>query len=305
MSAGAISQTASIVLMYHRVGEDAFDPFGLAVEPRRFRAQLERLGRLADVVTLEALMSAPPRGRPRVALTFDDGYLDNLEAAAPELERAGLPATLFAISGRLGAGEECWWDQLEQLFRAGWDGEREIELEVPERGIQIGGGLSSDPSMLRELHGLLLKLPPADIYPLLDSLREQLGAGEPVLERRLMSAAELRRLDAGSCFAVGAHTRSHPNLVVLSAEEQLAELRGSRLELEAILGRAIDSCSYPYGSYDAVTLDAVAAAGFSYACTATPPQGSGGPGAALTIGRHNVENWDAYGFESRLREWLR
>jgi peptidoglycan/xylan/chitin deacetylase (PgdA/CDA1 family) len=294
-----------LVLMYHRVGEDACDPFGLVVDARRFRAQLERLGRLADVVTLSELFAASPRGRPRVAVTFDDGYLDNLEAALPELERAGVPATLFAISGRLGAREECWWDQLEQAFRRGWEGEPAIELEVPHRGVRIAGGLSSDPRALRELHTLLLGLPPAEIYPLIDQLRSQLGLPPPVLERRLMTPAELVRLDASSCFTVGAHTRSHPNLVVLSAAEQLEELAGSRRDLEALLGRDVDCFSYPYGSYDAVTVAAVREAGFAWAATASPPQGSPATHErALLIGRHNVENWDGYGFEERLRAWL-
>jgi peptidoglycan/xylan/chitin deacetylase (PgdA/CDA1 family) len=294
-----------LVLMYHRVGEDACDPFGLCVDPRRFRTQLERLARLAEVVPLSELFEAPRRGRPRVAVTFDDGYLDNLQAALPELERAGLPATLFAISGRLGATEECWWDQLEQVFRGGWEGEPAIELEVPQRGVRIAGGLSCDPHSLRELHSLLLRLPPAEIYPLLEQLRMQLQLPPPVLERRLMTAQELLRLDASSCFTVGAHTRSHPNLVVLSAAEQLDELAGSRRDLETLLGRTVDCFSYPYGSYDAVTLAAVQEAGFAWAATAAPPHASlEARERALLIGRHNVENWDGYGFEERLRGWL-
>ena len=38
------------------------------------------------------------------AITFDDGYRDNLEIAAPILKRRGLPATLFVASGFIDGG---------------------------------------------------------------------------------------------------------------------------------------------------------------------------------------------------------
>jgi peptidoglycan/xylan/chitin deacetylase (PgdA/CDA1 family) len=47
-----------------------------------------------------------------VALTFDDGYSDNLRQARPILEVAGVPATVFLTTGRIGGSEEFWWDEL-------------------------------------------------------------------------------------------------------------------------------------------------------------------------------------------------
>jgi peptidoglycan/xylan/chitin deacetylase (PgdA/CDA1 family) len=47
-----------------------------------------------------------------VALTFDDGYLDNATVAAPMLRHAGLPATFFLVPEFLGGKSRPWWEEL-------------------------------------------------------------------------------------------------------------------------------------------------------------------------------------------------
>ena len=77
------------------------------------------LARDYRVIPLDELLRTPAGDLPprAVALTFDDGYLDNLvEYAAPVLERAGLPATFFLTSGWLGRPGEYWWDTLERVL---------------------------------------------------------------------------------------------------------------------------------------------------------------------------------------------
>ena len=95
-------QPNALVLVYHRIAEPVDpDPWGLCVAPVRFAEQLEVLKRETDVVPLAELRRAARRGfgRPRVALTFDDGYADALHRALPPLERHGLPATVFVPTG--------------------------------------------------------------------------------------------------------------------------------------------------------------------------------------------------------------
>lgn len=105
---------APVILLYHRIAEPRSDPWGLCVSPERFRAQLAMLVAERRVLPLDELVSRLAAGdAPRfaTAITFDDGYADNLEAAAPLLEEAGLPATLFVTSGAIGSGEPFMWDE--------------------------------------------------------------------------------------------------------------------------------------------------------------------------------------------------
>ena len=50
-----------------------------------------------------------------VAVTFDDGYVDNLKFAKPRLESAGVPATVFVTTGQIGRAGEFWWDELARI----------------------------------------------------------------------------------------------------------------------------------------------------------------------------------------------
>jgi peptidoglycan/xylan/chitin deacetylase (PgdA/CDA1 family) len=120
-----------LILMYHRVAEEAEDP--LCVAPRRFAEQmawLERHGlRGVGVGTLVDAMRAG-RQRGLVGITFDDGYVDLVETALPALLRHGFTATMFICSGLLG-GIANWddvppWplmsaDQVRELAAAGME----------------------------------------------------------------------------------------------------------------------------------------------------------------------------------------
>lgn len=83
---------------------------------------------------------------------------------------------------------------------------------------------------------------------------------------RLLSREEMREMhDAG--MEIGSHTRSHCRLTEVDAATVEAELRGSKAELEGMLGRAVSSFAYPYGKFDDRIAEAVRAAGYGAACT--------------------------------------
>ena len=100
-----------MILMYHGVAEVAEDPNQLCVTPSRFAEQMTWLKRRGlRGVGIGTLVDAMRAGRQRglVGITFDDGYVNVLEAALPELRRHGFTATMFIISGLLGGSNE--WD---------------------------------------------------------------------------------------------------------------------------------------------------------------------------------------------------
>ena len=93
------------VLMYHHVSRS---PGLVTVSPENFRAQMQDLANAGwhtvsstEIADFLAGGSLPKRS---VAITFDDGYLDNYVHAFPVLREFGLRATLFAVTGWVSDG---------------------------------------------------------------------------------------------------------------------------------------------------------------------------------------------------------
>lgn len=103
------------VLCYHAIadlsGDAVMEQYG--VPPDAFREQLATLRRsgyrfVTGDEVVRFLDGAAGLPRRAVLITFDDGYADLAERAHPLLEAHGIPAVVFAVSGRLGATSD--WD---------------------------------------------------------------------------------------------------------------------------------------------------------------------------------------------------
>ena len=126
------------ILYYHGV-----EPFEIEI----FRNQLIYMLEHYDIITLQRALqlwidpSAAGTGR-YLALTFDDGYLNNLTCAAPVLEELGLPATFFISTGFVEAKEEGDNNALEQFSRRldtfssplNWEGVKALS----DKGFELG-----------------------------------------------------------------------------------------------------------------------------------------------------------------------
>ncbi len=128
------------ILMYHRVAA-AGSPRTARwrLDPGEFGRQL-RLLREAGYYSLgldqwrQAVGSRqPPPGKP-IVLTFDDGYVDFLETAAPLLREHGFGATVFVVAELVGRSNAWDADLGESLSLMDWE---EIE-ELRAQGFEIG-----------------------------------------------------------------------------------------------------------------------------------------------------------------------
>ena len=90
------------VLVYHTISSPAEPlPGDIDVAPDRFERQLRWLEGWRRVVRLSETLSAPDSDC-LTAITFDDGFRDNLTVALPLLEKYQFPITLFVTAGFLG-----------------------------------------------------------------------------------------------------------------------------------------------------------------------------------------------------------
>jgi peptidoglycan/xylan/chitin deacetylase (PgdA/CDA1 family) len=237
--------------MYHRIAHDPPDPQGLQVRPENFRAQLRWLRDHADIEPIDCL-STPTGTRPRIIVTLDDGYVDNLTTAKPILEELDVPATVFVTSGLVGSTDGFWQDQLIDLLLRHDVPPLHLEIELGGRLLRahIGSRVTRERAHAF-FHHRFRREPPATIRHGMQQLIEQLGIRPEVPSAALpLSSQELRSLTDGGLVTVGAHTVHHSMLASLDEAGQAYEIRQSAADLAEIVGARITSFAYPFGRSD-------------------------------------------------------
>ena len=282
------TKSHAVVLMYHRVADCEFDPWNLCVSPQRFEDQLESLEREYRILPLQDLASSEPGGKA-VAITFDDGYADNLYAAAPALERRGAPACFFLTSGALDMPREFWWDELERFLLREGALPPAIEISVgSQRVFEPGRAAEPVTDLRQQIHAnppwkaapstrlgffyavwqALRLLNEHDRRIALEEIATQVaGDGGTRPSHRSMTRDEALRLAGMAGMQIGAHSVTHAVLPALAPEKQAAEIGDSKRQLEDLLGRPVTGFAYPFGDYGPAAAELVREAGFEWACT--------------------------------------
>jgi peptidoglycan/xylan/chitin deacetylase (PgdA/CDA1 family) len=278
----------ALVLVYHRVGERGLDPWRLTIEPEIFAGQMEVLARDWTPLSLAELVEGIGRQQlpeKAVAVTFDDGYADNLEIAAPILVERGIPATLFVATGLVDAGRPPWWDELASLL---------LEPERLPRTLTLSSGngegwlihppgadgpwsaadapqpWEADPgTRLRAFYEVWLVLRSLDAATreaALDEVAEWAGASR-CSARVLLTRQQLRKFAALPGLGLGAHTVTHPALPSCAPEDARAEIAGGVDWLRAHMGVDVEHFAYPFGAWTRSAAHLVADLGFRAAYT--------------------------------------
>ena len=299
-----MSRSGSIILCYHRVAIGDDDPFLLCVTPENFAAHLDEIVRHGEPSTLDEF--ALPSRRPRVVVTLDDGYADNLTNALPIAKAKGVPITVFVTSGALDAEQPFWWDRLGTLLASRPPGIREINLPLAEGAVRIALGSAKPSEDLNSVRCHLLPLPVAETHRVLDAVSEEWGTpASPPPGARTLTSSELVELAASDMVTIGAHTVDHVRLPNLPAREQEENISSSKETLERLTGRPVTHFAYPFGGTDSFnehSVDAVRSSGFATACT-TRPANARSTSNPFLLPRRMVMNWSRPRFRLGWERW--
>ena len=294
----------ALILCYHRIAEGVEDPYSICVRPDNFSAHLDEIRRRWEPSTLDEI-SAPSR-LPRVVVTFDDGYSDNLLNALPIAEEKGVPITIFITSGIVGSASGFWWDRLASLLRSRPPAQRTIDLTIGGRTVQIELGSSHPGADLQAVRRQLLPLSVAEINGVLDSAFQRWSVELlPVSDARPLTQDELRQVSGAELVTIGAHTVDHVRLASRPEQEQIDTIVNSKVGLEQALGQTVSHFAYPFGSgedFDHRAVEAVRLAGFATACTTLPGRVSPSTDRHR-LPRRLVMDWGRLRFGTQMRRW--
>jgi peptidoglycan/xylan/chitin deacetylase (PgdA/CDA1 family) len=287
------------VVMFHRVlpgGHPAWsysDPAWL-VSDRALGECLRFFRRHYTVVGLEELL-AIREGRLKeppypLLITFDDGWSDTAEYAAPLLKEHGLPAAVFVVADAVGE-RELWQEALIRAWR-----QRRLEAYEFQRLWEASGegDWQDAPALLSHIDAiwrLIGRLSRMDSAQRNNLIRDVItGEGAP-RKSEMLSLGELRSLLLAG-LDVGSHGLTHTPIPY--APEPADELRCSRLALAEMLADAshpgLRAFSFPRGIYDQRAVAAAAEAGYQLLFTSDQrldptPVGASAP---AVLGRINI-----------------
>lgn len=251
------------ILIYHQVLEQADPCRPGEPDANQFRWQMELVKKYFSPIALpDALEKLKSNSLPdnAICITFDDGYLNNLNVAQPILESLDIPATVYVATG-FSNGVNMWNDRLIDLIA---DSDRNsIDLSPLELGSLRLTDAGQRVSAIELAIGKLKYLKLDERIAKIDALYSLNNAEE--YARRMMSPDEVKRLSEKG-INIGAHTVNHPILKVLDGEQQISEISRSKEELETWLGKPVLDFAYPNGvegrDFDEATVRYVEQAGF-------------------------------------------
>ncbi len=243
------------ILTYHRVGESSpsweLDQEVIDATPEAFTQQMEFVRRHYHVIGVDELcefVAGATLPANSIAITFDDGYRDNLQTALPILKKVGVPAIFFVCSDYIERRKVFWWDRIHYQLKRSRKAEIELDYPRPMKlalGDEIDATISSLLRVVKDQFGL-------DLPRFLDALgRASEVEWSAEIERALADEHILTWDDVRTLRKAGmdvqSHTRTHRVLQTLSPEDLEEELQGSKRELEEQLGNPVRAISYPVG----------------------------------------------------------
>ncbi|AWB20993.1 polysaccharide deacetylase [Methylobacterium currus] len=240
-----------VILTFHHVRPDEAPPGAfapnrlLAITPSFLDRTLTALR--ARGFAIIPLSDLPRRlaetGDPFAVLTFDDGYRDNLEHAAPTLRRHGAPWTLYVTHDYATGTGRLWWIELERAIRI------LDRVRLPEVGLDLPAGNDAQKSAaFAEAYRALRAGPEEILRAATLRLCGEAGIDAGRIAGELcLSAGELRELARDEAVTLAAHTLSHPMLAKHDDDAVRREIVDGKARLGELLGRVPEHLSYPVG----------------------------------------------------------
>lgn len=235
------------ILLYHGVAPRQVDGIynyrKKNIDTESFKRHLSYLSRHYTIITLEEAVDALTQNQPLpkypLVITFDDGYQNNLQHAAPILQHHAVPATIFLATNFIDKKEPLWVDRLEYAINYGG----------PYKNLTLKEKTALDATLREKFK----QIPDADREKSLDEFETAAGCALGTFENEQASHyapltwEEVSKAKQNN-ITFGAHTESHPILTRLTEEEATSEIMNSFAILTGHTQHPSKVFAYPNGT---------------------------------------------------------
>lgn len=250
-----------LILTYHRVlptdhRDRITEQPGMYVSPKILAMHLEVLAKFFEFVHLDdwirlAKIGKAPSGNC-CAITFDDGWRDTYEFGWPVLQAAGVPATCFLVTSRVGSNYWFWPNRLAQILHDWSVNDDDLELPgvlvevLDEVGVKVADAF--DVNTIDQAISACKSLPDARLDSALNAATQSMQGTES--KRIVLNWSEVSEMGSGGLMRYGSHTRRHTRLCnPISEDVLLDEIVTSQKELEKNIDQRVSLFCYPNGDF--------------------------------------------------------
>ncbi|WP_185234526.1 polysaccharide deacetylase family protein [Teredinibacter franksiae] len=237
------------VIMYHRVlpkNSPAYarEEPGMVVCPEALEQHLELFKKHFEIVDIDSLSDLQPNsntGKPRLIVTFDDGWADNFQYAFPLLKKHNVPACIYLVTDMIGTNRAFWPNIISKCVHNGWTNQLVGAFDIrPQTNTKI-------PTREHAAHLIqqIKTLPDTEIWSILSANGWDTAADD---DDRLLNWDEVDAMHSSKLITFGSHTCNHFRLTSGLPENVVVhELTESASILEKRFGAPCLHFCYPNG----------------------------------------------------------
>lgn len=227
--------------LFHRVNperDELWDPMDVAL----FEKCIQFIKNSHDIALIEDLVGKEARGK-FATITFDDGYKDNLEYAAPILEKYNCKASFYVVTDCIDKNEVTWTHRVDYYFQATEHKQLNLGLDFIPKSAEADYRLKLKP-FLKKLTHVQRQLALDRIYEIYKNIE---------LPKLMMNWNDVKQLKNAGHY-IGSHSLTHAMLGTMENEASIKnELLSSGNKLKEHLGYFPKTISYPIGSFNDAT----------------------------------------------------
>ena len=240
--------------LFHRVNpkrDKLWDP----MDVKLFEKCIQYISSHYKVVLIEDLITTGDLHKKHsyATIMFDDGYKDNIEYAAPILQKYNCKASFYVVTNCIEKNILTWTHLLEHSFQHTHIKEIDLTFDFLPDDLKIKELNSKEERMAyaKKLKPFLKKISHEKRNLVLDKISATYADTEP--PKLMMDWEDLKKLKKSGHY-IGSHTVSHCMLGTMSDENEIRyELTTSARLIEEKLGHFPLTISYPVGSYNDTT----------------------------------------------------
>lgn len=222
---------------------------GLQVTPEYLEKALNFfISRDYEFISLDRLvciLRAGEAGKKFVAVTFDDGYADNLTYAYPIFKKYNIPFAIYVTTNFVDRKAVLWWFLLAELALA----KDYVTFKIENKVFRFNCFSESEKrNFVLKIYSIILDSSEKNC---MDNIKSIFGSYYNDLyektDKLMLKWEQINQLSADPLVTIGAHTVNHYALSKLSGQAAKYEILESKKIIEFHIKKEVRHLSYPFG----------------------------------------------------------